>query len=101
MAPRVNYTLDPGPPRARIQPARAPCDLTFVLYKMSRFLTGDDEARRETARAADRKRLGRQNEVDVRCLQRLAITRAGYVLKLPNCIKASREASLHGQPHMH
>ena len=31
-----------------------------------------DEARRETARAADRKRLGRQNEVDVRRSQRLA-----------------------------
>ena len=56
--------------------------------------------RRETVRAADRKRLGRQDEVDVRRSQRLAITR-GYVLKLPNCIKASREASLHGQPRMH
>ena len=41
-----------------------------------------DEVRRETARAADRKTLGRQNEVDVRRSQRLAITRAGYVLKL-------------------
>ena len=30
-----------------------------------------DEARRETARAADRKRLGKQNEVDVRRSQRL------------------------------
>ena len=30
----------------------------------------------------------------------LAITH-GYVLQLPNCIKASREASLRGQPRMH
>ena len=65
---------------------------------MQRHRGRTDEARRETARAADRKRLGRQNEVDVR--QRLAITH-GYVLKLPNCIKASREASLRGQPRMH
>ena len=45
-----------------------------------------DEARRETARVVDRKRLGRQNEVDVRRSQRLASygTR-GYVLQLPNC----------------
>ena len=112
--PHVNYALDPGPR------ARAPWDLTFVLYKMdeydyesvsdrSRRLTRQrvqrhqgrtDEARRETARAADRKRLGRQNEVDVCRSQRLAITR-GYVLKLPNCIKASHEASLRDQPRMH
>ena len=114
LAPQVNYALDPGaaPARARIQPARV------VLYKMDEYesvsdrrrrLTRQrvqrhrgrtDEARRETARAADRKRLGRQNEVNVRRSQRLAITR-GYVLKLPNCIKASREASLRGQPRMH
>ena len=46
-----------------------------------------DEARKETARAADRKRLGRQNEVNVRRSQRLAITR-GYVLKLPSKLPA-------------
>ena len=98
--------------------AHAPWDLTFVLYKMDEYesvsdrrrrLTRQrvqrhrgrtDEARRETARAADRKRLGRQNEVDVRRSQRFAITR-GYVLKLPNCIKASREASLRGQPNLY
>ena len=108
----------PAPAHVRIQPAHAPCDLTFVLYQMDEYesisdrrrrLTKQrvqqhrgrtDEARRETARAADRKRLGRQNEVDIRHSQRLAITR-GYVLKLPNCIKASRESSLHGQPRMH
>ena len=69
---------------------------------MQRHRGRTDEARRETARAADRKRLGRQNEVNVRVhrSQRLAIT-CGYVLKLPNCIKASREASLRGQPRMH
>ena len=67
---------------------------------MQRHRGRTDEARRETARVADRKRLGRQNEVDVRCSQRLAIT-CGYVLQLPNCIKASREASLCGQPRMH
>ena len=63
-----------------------------------------DEARRETGRAADRKRLGRQNEVGVRRSQRLVITHGearSYVLKLPNCIKASREASLRGQQRMH
>ena len=62
---------------------------------MQRHRGRTDEARRETARAADHKRLGRQNEVNVRVhrSQRLAITR-GYVLKLPNCIKASHEASL-------
>ena len=59
-----------------------------------------DEARRETVRAADHKRFGRQNEVDVRRSQRLTITR-DYVLQLPNYIKASRKASLRGQPHMH
>ena len=47
-----------------------------------------------------RKRLGRQNEVDVRHSQGLAIAR-DYVLQLPNYIKASREASLQGQPRMH
>ena len=67
---------------------------------MQRHRGRTDEARRETARAADRKRLGRHIEVDVRRSQRLAIAR-GYVLQLPNCIKASREASLRGQPRMH
>ena len=81
VAPHVNYALDPGaaPARACIQPARAPCDLSFVLYKMDEYesvsdrrrrLTRQrvqrhrrrtDEARRETARAANGKRLGRQN----------------------------------------
>ena len=56
-----------------------------------------DEERRETTRAADCKRLGRQIEVDVRRSQRLTIAR-GYVLQLPNIIKAFCEASLRGQP---
>ena len=36
VAPHVNYALDPGAAlaRERIQPARAPCDLSSVLYKM-------------------------------------------------------------------
>ena len=67
---------------------------------MQRHRGRSDEARRETTRAADHKRLGRQIEVDVRRSQRLAIAH-GYVLQLPNCIKASREASLYGQPRMH
>ena len=118
------HKLRVGPPCARIYNPHAhhvisPLSLpSSLLYKMDEYesvsdkrrqLTRQrvqrhrgrtDEARRETARAADRKRLGRQNEVDVRHSQRLAITR-GYVLQLPNCIKASREASLRGQPRMH
>ena len=31
MALYVNYVLDPHAARTRIQPARAPCDLTFVI----------------------------------------------------------------------
>ena len=51
--------------------------------------------RRETVRAADRKRkrLGRQNEIDVRRSQILTIVR-DYVLQLPNCIIASRVVSI-------
>ena len=51
------------------------------------------EARSETAKAADHKRLGRQNEVDVRSLS--------LVVMFCNCQIASREASLRGQPRMH
>ena len=36
-----------------------------------------DEARKETARAADRKRLGRQNEVDVRRSRSQRLTSIG------------------------
>ena len=90
----THWTL--APVRVRIQPARP----TFVLYKMDesvsdrkRRLTRQrvqrqrgrtDEAKRETARAADHKRLGRQNEVDVRRSQRLAITphAPGYILEV-------------------
>ena len=105
VAPHVNYVYNPH--------AHSPLSCMDAVHDRRRRLTRQrsrvqrhrgrtDEARRETARAANRKRLGGQNEVDVRCshVQRLAIT-CGYVLKLPYCIKASREASLRGQPRMH
>ena len=64
----------------------------LTRQRVQRHRGTTEEARRENARAADHKRLGRQIEVDVR---------SSHVLQLPNCIKASREASLCGQPRMH
>ena len=85
VAPHVNYALDPGaaPPRARIQPPRAPC---VVLYKMDEYESVSDRRRRLSRQRVQRHRgrtdearreTGRQNEVNVRRSQRLAITR-GY-----------------------
>ena len=73
----------------------------LTRQRVQRHRGRTDEARRETVRAADRKRkrLGRQNEVDVHRSQRLTIAH-DYVLLLPNYIKASREASLRGQPRI-
>ena len=59
--------------------------MAATRQRMQRHRGRTDEARRETVRVADRKRkrLGRQNEVDVRHSQGLAIAR-DYVLQLPN-----------------
>ena len=68
---------------------------------MQRHRGRTDEARREAVRAADCKRkiLSRQNEVDVRRSQRLAITR-DYVLQLPKLIIPKLPAQ-RDQPRMH
>ena len=73
----------------------------LTRQRVQRHRGRTDEARRETARAADRKRLCRQNEVDVRRSQRLASYHSWLCSATANCIKASREAPLRGQPCMH
>ena len=102
MALHINYVLDPVPrartrvynPHAHLVTSPLSCTKLMSMCcsadrrrrltrkRVQRHRGRTDEARRETARVADRKILGRQNEVDVRRSQRLAITHAGYVLKL-------------------
>ena len=114
MAPHVNYVLDP---RARTYHVISPLSLILSLdeyesvsdrrrrltrQRVQRHRGRTDEARRETARVADcaRDLAGRMKLTFAVHRDSLAITH-GYGLQLPNCIKASREASLCGQPRMH
>ena len=93
VAPHVNYALDP---HTRVYNPHHVISRLSLLYKwmsihesvsdrrrqltrqrVQRHRGRTDEARRETVRAADhkRKRLGRQNEVDVCHSQRFTIAR--------------------------